>query len=497
MSLSPKDLAKLLNDWHEDGRISVSESRTYLTVRAVDEEDALSLLEDLDSLGWPIEIEDASEAHVSADNIQNGIAPFKFTCTKPAEQLPVQFLTNAGLQTWLTKPDTDALVELGALDQGFATYATSFVPWGHQTVDVSRPPLDANPRRFVREVGERRVPENLSRFVLLEGSKVPPLAGPAKVWAKEASRAMARSLCSEVDGNDVMFRGPPTSLYPLKVDFIEELGEDGFLKLTELARWVFEFSAEAETRHGLVIAELARWPARDQRLANLYKESGTTVLESAKIAHQMGLQKISADSMKTLSDLRKTVADEASKLNDVTRQLAGAVSSSLFGGAAVVIARLSLKDASSGVGWAIIAVAIVLFGYVLGVALSGYQFIRVQRELRAQWREKLYRFLSEKEYKDMVEMPAARSEQVYCQVSVGCVILAIVLSVGIIYMGASLICSPAIVPASKDEITANAPLEVTLNGVSVAICSAIAIATFPVSLGTSILRSHRPSENAR
>ncbi|MBB4190052.1 hypothetical protein GGE45_002539 [Rhizobium aethiopicum] len=499
MSLSPKNLAKLLNEWDDSYRISISESHAYLTVRGVREEDAKAVLEGLRSLDWPIEVEDASQAPVPVSKIENGLPPFKFTCKKPDGQSSMRILTNEGLRTWLGNQEADPVVELGALDEGFATYATTFVPWGEAVVEVSRPALDTNPRRLVREVGERLVPENVSRFVLLEGSHVPAIdgPGPASVWAGEASRAMARSLCSEIDGSEVMFRGPPACRYLVPADFANELGEDGFCHLTNLARWVFEFSAEAETRHGLAVAELARWPANGQCLADLYKDSGAAVLESAKIAHQLGLSKISSDSMKTLSDLRKNVADEASKLNDVTRQLAGAVASALFGGAAVVIARLSLKDATLGVDYAIISIGIVLFGYVCLVAYSGHRFIQIQSGLRSQWREKLYRFLSNGEYKEMVMDPAKDSEQMYYLAAIAGVILAFVLSVSLIVMGAMLISGQVAARSSQAEPAINSALENVYSGVSLAICSSIAVATLPVSWGTGLGRHCRPNRTHR
>jgi len=152
-------------------------------------------------------------------------------------------------------------------------------------------------------------------------------------------------------------------------------------------------------------------------LPGLYRNSGQPALEGAKIAFEMGLHKISADTLKALADLRKAVSDEAAKLGDTTRQLAGAVSGAMFGGIALIVARLTMATSNLTVAAAVLLIGIVLAIYVCGTIWTGNQFVNIQRDLRDQWRNRLYRFLPEDEYQRMVIGPAQRAESAFSTAS--------------------------------------------------------------------------------
>jgi hypothetical protein len=187
----------------------------------------------------------------------------------------------------------------------------------------------------------------------------------------------------------------------------------GFASLQVAARWVFQTDREVETRHGLLTAELARTNVGSSDAALLFENGSAPALEGAKIALQLGLHKLSLDSLKAMADLRKAVADETAKLSDTTRQLATAVAGALFAGIGIIAARLTLAISGPGIVAAILIIGMVLCAYVAAVIISGVQFVSIQRDLRSQWRERLYRFLPEAEYESMVSSPAAKSEKAF------------------------------------------------------------------------------------
>jgi hypothetical protein len=211
-----------------------------------------------------------------------------------------------------------------------------------------------------------------------------------------------------------------------------KLGADGFKAIQQCAQWVFTSPKDMESRHILLTAELSRSAPGSDGAAELFRRAGLAALEGAKIAYELSLHKISADTLKALSDLRKAVSDETAKLGDSTRQLATAVSSALFGGIALIVARLTLAPDSLPVAVAVLLIGIVLSVYVGATIWSGHQFVAIQRDLRSQWRNRLYRFLPEDEYKKMVVDPAKRAEDTFGWASRISGVLAFVLLVSVI-----------------------------------------------------------------
>jgi hypothetical protein len=155
---------------------------------------------------------------------------------------------------------------------------------------------------------------------------------------------------------------------------------------------------------------MARAALRDGDLPALAAVSGPA-LEGARIAYQFGVTEQSKDTLKALSDLRKAVSDEAAKLSETTRSLGAAVVGAVFGNIALIVARLTLPANAQFVGAAAVLLGLVLTIYVGATIGSGVQFLRIQRDLRRDWKDRLYRFLSTEEYQAMVNRPAERAER--------------------------------------------------------------------------------------
>ena len=169
-------------------------------------------------------------------------------------------------------------------------------------------------------------------------------------------------------------------------------------------------------RHILLATELARSGAADENTLAFLSVHLNDALESAQIAYQMTLAHTSRDTLITLSDLRKAVTDEAAKLTELSRQLSTAVAGALATGIGLVAARVTAHAPATLVAALMTVVAV----YVVMVIASGYQFIRLQRHLRAEWRPKLYRFLPPKDYSRLVAEPAKRAERVFiCTALIG------------------------------------------------------------------------------
>jgi hypothetical protein len=153
--------------------------------------------------------------------------------------------------------------------------------------------------------------------------------------------------------------------------------------------------------------EIARSATARTDVGTVLSACAVQALEGARLAFQMGLEDLSRDTLKSLADLRKGLGDDAAKLADSTRQLAGSVAGSLVLGLGLVAAKLGTTAPKA----LIIVLALVLAGYVAAVIVSNLQFVLLQRSIRKEWRGRLYRFLTSEDYQRMVLKPAYQAEQ--------------------------------------------------------------------------------------
>ena len=176
-----------------------------------------------------------------------------------------------------------------------------------------------------------------------------------------------------------------------------------------LARHLRRLERPYDTYNRLEISRAALRGGDVHELAGL----AGAALESARIAYNFGVTEQSKDTLKALSDLRNSVGDETAKLAETTRGLATVVTGAVVANIGIIVARLSIAADSHWVASAAITIGAVLALYVGSVVLSGFQFLSLQQTLRIEWRNRLYRFLDDSEYKRMVVDPVARAERAF------------------------------------------------------------------------------------
>jgi hypothetical protein len=94
---------------------------------------------------------------------------------------------------------------------------------------------------------------------------------------------------------------------------------------------------------------------------------------------------------------------------------------------------------SKPVSIAVFIIGMVLFLYVVATIASGRQFVRIQRDLRDQWRDRLYRFIPAPEYEKMVTGPAKRAEDAFHLAAFISAVLALALLVAVIVVSQALL----------------------------------------------------------
>ena len=411
MSLKP--LGTFVNSLDESDRAVVSESHlARVSVNGLSFDDATQLLALLSDLGLVADIVDDAEQELDANSLPRGIAPFGVTFAKPAVDGGIGFVTTTAFQNWLKRPDTTAvaLVAVAAASSSFATESFVVAPWdwsGEFQPKEGR----KSPRSVVVVRGNSSLlPANICPY-LLYGADDPSPADPVfAAWSSIAAELCVASLVSEIDGADgkLTFTGSPRLEFNAlqKADALR-LVQNTFQILQGVVRWVYDVEREVELKHRLFGQEFSRLAQKDGGLADEIIRVIGSALDGAKIAYGFSVQEMSREALKGLADLRKAVADETQKASEAARQLALNAAGAEFYALGLLAARItSVVDP-----FIIDCMAALGVFYVIAVLYINWRYLVQQSEQRKVWRAKLYRYLTEEDYRVMVTAPVSHSER--------------------------------------------------------------------------------------
>jgi hypothetical protein len=429
------NLARLVEELEADPKATVSEGPQSLTLVSRDTQFAIRVRDAVRSLDWEFEVTDGTDAPVIEDDgFSDDYIPYRFHIKKPsAEDGAMLWIGPRGLWKHLSR-DIPSKIHLAGCEQPLKLRSTLICPIDDNSRSTPLPTRD--PKRFVRDLsGENLLPQDMGLWALRDiqsAAKEDPLF---KAWKREAAIFQLRSLCSEIEpSRTLVFKGQPV----LRLEDVEaglrELDGQAFENLHALVDWVFENENEIETRHGLVVAEFARASGGGAGINGLIESKFAGILEGARNAFQLGLHKISKESLQALSDLRKSVVEEISKLADLTKQLTSSVAGALFASVAVLAARMSLVKDVDVFGPIAAVVGLVLFVYVFVSARSGWRFVKIQRDLRNSWKERTRKYLTSEEYGKLVEDPAGRAEVAYFNTAILAVIISFLALCAVIWV---------------------------------------------------------------
>ncbi|AUW59016.1 hypothetical protein C1T17_13845 [Sphingobium sp. SCG-1] len=409
MTRSRSALAEAIEALAADQDVALTETRDGLVLNQLHGADVRRLLDLLVADGWA----DISVSDEGGRMDPGAISDEDFGITVKAQKPGIPegveaLLTRAGLASALVRHNLACCVWIHGLNAAFETHSTRFAPWGDTTAFTPRD-VAASPRKVVRVLDDgTRFPNDLSRWMLrkpeaeINGWGIEP-------WRKMSVERLAQAIANEVEPEgQLLFRGPPVTRFAPDTGPMVEAS--GLENIQEAAQWVYENARETENRHGLLAAEIAR-TALTGGTANDLAASTGKALESAKIAYNFGVTQQSKDTLKALADLRKAIGDETAKLAENTRGLATAVTASVVANLGIIVARLTAPATSEWVPAAAISIGLVLAVYVGTIIASGVHFLRLQRTLRSEWRDRLYRFLDQGEYDRMVTNPVASAER--------------------------------------------------------------------------------------
>lgn len=414
---SQSKLAEALNALVNRGRVVVSETSLGIAVNQLNGTEADQVIGLLESAGWTsLGVEDQG-GEIPRNHVASSGDGVRVTATRPPTPAGIDaVVTSSGFSALLERDPTASVVWIEGLTSKIDTRTVRYAPWGD--IDDFKP-IDepSNPAKVVRVLGNNGPGGHIGRWLLrIPQTQIKDAA--ATPWRVRAASRLLRAMAQEIEPDDkLLFKGPPAARFT--VSGSEELIARDFAVTQSVAAWVYENDRELENRHGLLAAEVARTSLRDGDAQALAGVLGPA-LEGARIAYNFGVTQQSKDTLKALGDLRKTVSDDATKLSETTRTLAGAVVGAVFGNIGLIVARLTLPANGIFVGPAAVLLGVVLGLYVLATIASGWHYILVQQELRREWKDRLYRFLPDDDYKRLVTNPAKRAETAFwCTAAVG------------------------------------------------------------------------------
>lgn len=397
-------LANLLDEMADDGRVLATETPAEIVLAQVDAVSAADVLGRVRALGWRVRVENAAAEEV-VDDLNAAFQPFRLTVSKPEIEGRVRLLTLCGFDRWLSGDPVGA-VQVARCQRPFETGLFRVGDWTDDG-EFEATQRSKSPRALVREMQQNRVvPDDIRPWLARDMAQTDWNDPIFQVWAKHATLACIMALATEVNaGTQISFRGSAqlTIDHP-DVGYLPSASRFAFLQ--KLVEWVYENPSETETRHRLSSFELGRLGRSGNVDVDNVLEYSPIALESAKLAFQYSLAKISSDTSKSLAELRKSLSDETSRLSEMIRQIIAAVSGTVFVGIGLIAARFSTDTPPA----ALSIMALVLVAYVVFVVYSGHKQIVNQRKMRRIWREKLYGYISDDEYKKMVLDPADETE---------------------------------------------------------------------------------------
>lgn len=411
--------------------LAVDEALGSLIVAGAPDEAALqawrTVAGDCDALGCRLTCrDDIGDAHdlVTADLAELAGEPLRITLeiAHPANALRVA--TVDGLRRALADPDgllRVSEIRLLGLAEPIRTLGVDVVPWRDGDGEAAPRAASAfpNPRRFARTIaGESRAPVEIGSWVL-DGS-ADRQDDAFLLWREFAADAVRRSLVNEiydVDGSTrVVLAGSPTR----RLDLGAAEAAATFAELQQAARWVFVEGQDVELRHTLLTGELAREWRDEQPFAVGLADRLHVALESAGLAYRAHVQQGSRETIKSLSDLRKTLAEEIGKVTQQTRDL----SSGLWRDVAVAIVTVAFRlsmDATKVTATPVYAVVLLLVAAYIVVSQvitvkSSRAFLNVAADARTEWRQKGYAYLSDTEFNALAGTPLAQARTIYDRV---------------------------------------------------------------------------------
>lgn len=335
----------------------------------------------------------------------------------------VSLFTIEGLEALLAKPNSLAKIRKILIAEPCADFMTetcAFEFWDSEqrAIPPDAEQLIVSPRKIVKDLGGGCVPVSLGPFLLKDD---PPSSSTVfDLWKTYSARYLYLSLVNEAWEEDgriyVTLVGPRKRKVEFEIDRVNRARD--FQAVHDCAKWIYASGRDVEVKHTLFTYELAReWPA-DSSLTSEFSLRGPFALEAAKTSFFSHIRETSKDTLKSLSDLRKSLGEDVAKVVQQTREVLSTLwkdfaiaVTALFGKAALGSGKAAADPVA--LKFALIGTAVFLL-YSFGHAINANRrFAQIAKENRIEWRRKLYGFLPEDDLRVLSDKPLEQAAEVY------------------------------------------------------------------------------------
>lgn len=366
-------------------------------------------------------IEDATGEIIAPEEVVNHVGqPGRLTLTKSPTASTFYFFTIDGFKSFLQAPESESARQLfvAESEHGFSTVSCTFGPWEGAAADLRGVDTLAtvSPKRFVRDMANRGH-LSIGRYIL---SADPTDEDDVfSAWREAVLPRLRDAIVNELLPNDqLVLRGDRSVVVDGRIAAFDELVFD---LATKAARWIYAEGTDVEVRFLLFTHELARlWPDDVDWLSGM-RRYAAAALESAGNAYRQHLSETTNETLKALSDLRKALSDEVSKIGEQTRDNVGALWRDFAIALAAIIAHFTVDRPSQIDPFYSRLVLWVAALYLLIVLLSTLwandRFANIAREGQDQWRTRLYGFLSDDDFSVLSTCPLQSARKVFSWMS--------------------------------------------------------------------------------
>lgn len=400
--LSEIDLAVLIDENHNSNNLFVTETEEEVILNNVQASIGRTIVDYLRTLGWKVKLE--NNAEIIDAEIDEALSPYRITFTKPQHNGYQLALTESGFRTFISNPNS-VCISYARCKTKFSTLLYTVTPWMINEIVHSSKKLKS-PRLFSRDLGTSNiVPEDIRPWIIAdEQYDFDDFA--FSVCSKIAIRNIFYSIVDECHSDLTLHVKRKANLViDANKDF--EFNYNNFVSIMECTNWIFESTDQTETKHGLFANEISAIGRQGTQSIQSCIDYFQVAFSSARISFNYSLQKVSAETTKSLSELRKNISEESSKLSDMSRSIANSIAAATFVGIGLIGARLT-TDTNK---WVILAMSICIFIYIIGVSIFNNINMKLQMKIRSRWRYKLYPFIDDNDYNSLVKSIAQEAER--------------------------------------------------------------------------------------
>ncbi len=344
---------------------------------------------------------------------------FRLTIQKHSTPSWCYFLTLSGWERALQNEAfiaSSKAVWVAADFEEFSSYRLRVSPWGNEKTHVpGGTDQFERPRRLVRDQTYANAPADIRPWLL---------TGPAKpsvvfdVWKAAATPKLTFALPFEIREIEkalhVVLKGPRSNPIPVTDGAITDTQSFGVL--LEAAEWLYTPPREAEIKFTFLNYHLSLdWPQGESWPAALPRVLAGS-LASAKDAFTYHLHAQASESLKSMADLRRSLQDDVTKVQQATRDLLTALWRD-FAVAGIVLALRSpsAKDAISSevLRYVTLGAALLLTLSLLITIGSTLRFNSLAAQARSEWKKRSYAFIPEADWESLVEKPLRSGRRVF------------------------------------------------------------------------------------